>query len=306
MDDPSHDHQRRHRRLPRRPLRRRSDAVASVVGTILAVLVLTTLLSIAMGVWVPAMMKSREAAHNQDAFRDLLALKAAIDDQVARATPGDERSTPVTMGFADVPIFVAETKGTVAVDPVGGAVSIAEKNLSVSRAGSSRVVFRSQNSFYLQQAIIYEAGGLLVYQDQGQLVRAAPPVSLLNDSGVKTLTVTLLYLLAENQSQGGSLTVDIRTTLIDTSTESYNWSGGLGGRNIYLNITTQYKDAWLAYYNQSLARAGLDPGITDPGDDIQGDYDYEELAGGTGVSIQFSNIHFLSVTRAIVKLDMKA
>src|SRR5881409_2021232 len=68
-----------------RDIRRDEEGVASTVGTIMALLVFLTFLSLIVNQYVPVWMKDSEAAHMNTALGNFGSLKGAIDLQVLAA-----------------------------------------------------------------------------------------------------------------------------------------------------------------------------------------------------------------------------
>ncbi|MFA5895786.1 MAG: hypothetical protein WC985_02645, partial [Thermoplasmata archaeon] len=101
-----------------RRLRRDERGVASTVGTIMALLVFLTFLSLIVNQYVPVWMKDSEAAHINGAIGQFGGIKGAIDLQVLGAQMAQNSgsvfipttsSTAVTLGVDGVPIFSAPT-----------------------------------------------------------------------------------------------------------------------------------------------------------------------------------------------------
>ena len=113
------------RRLPR-PLHRDESGVASTVGTIMALLVFLTFLSLIVNQYVPVWMKDSEAAHMSGAFGQFGNLKSAIDFQVLAAMAAAQTGTryvpvtafaPITLGVDGVPVFAGPTTGDLTLYP---------------------------------------------------------------------------------------------------------------------------------------------------------------------------------------------
>src|SRR5436309_5126837 len=104
-----------------RELRSDERGVASTVGTIMALLVFLTFLSLIVNQYVPVWMKDSEAAHMNTALGNFGSLKGAIDLQVLAAQAAKisgthyipvTSSSAVSLGVDGVPIFAASTLGT--------------------------------------------------------------------------------------------------------------------------------------------------------------------------------------------------
>src|SRR6266571_1814844 len=104
-----------------RELRSDERGVASTVGTIMALLVFLTFLSLIVNQYVPVWMKDSEAAHMNTALGNFGSLKGAIDLQVLAAQAARNAgafyipttaSAAIGLGVDGVPIFAAPTIGT--------------------------------------------------------------------------------------------------------------------------------------------------------------------------------------------------
>ena len=103
-----------------RSLQRDESGVASTVGTIMALLVFLTFLSLIVNQYVPVWMKEAEAAHMSSAFGQMAALKGNVDLQILSATTAENAGlpyipvttfAPVTLGVDGIPIFTSPTIG---------------------------------------------------------------------------------------------------------------------------------------------------------------------------------------------------
>src|SRR3989449_9199536 len=113
----------------------RSDerAVASTVGTIMALLVFLTFLSVIVNQYVPIWMKDSEASHMNLALGQFGGIKGDIDLQMLAAQASADAGTfhiPVTtatavnLGVDGVPIFSSPPPGTLQLTPEAGAFTL--------------------------------------------------------------------------------------------------------------------------------------------------------------------------------------
>src|SRR2546425_500812 len=112
-----------------RDIRRDEEGVASTVGTIMALLVFLTFLSLIVNQYVPVWMKDSEASHMNGALGQFGGIKGAIDLQILAAQAAQisgthyipvTASSAVSLGVDGVPIFAASTLGTLQSFPDGG------------------------------------------------------------------------------------------------------------------------------------------------------------------------------------------
>ena len=112
-----------------RYIREDESGVASTVGTIMALLVFLTFISLIVNQYVPVWMKDSEASHMGGAFGQFGTFKGAIDLQMLAAQMARDVSvdyipvssfTPVTLGVDGIPIFTSPTVGVLTSIPDQG------------------------------------------------------------------------------------------------------------------------------------------------------------------------------------------
>jgi len=116
-----------------RDIRRDEEGVASTVGTIMALLVFLTFLSLIVNQYVPVWMKDSEASHMNGALGQFGGIKGSIDLQVLAAQAAQiagahyipvTASSAVSIGVDGVPIFAASTLGTIQSFPDAGPFTV--------------------------------------------------------------------------------------------------------------------------------------------------------------------------------------
>src|SRR2546421_6793076 len=114
----------------------RSDerAVASTIGTVMALLVFLTFLSVIVNQYVPIWMRDSEASHMNAVLGQFGGVKGDIDLQMLAAQASADAGTfhiPVTTGTAiklgvdGGPIFSSPTPATLELSPDAGGVTVA-------------------------------------------------------------------------------------------------------------------------------------------------------------------------------------
>ena len=110
-------------------LRVDESGVASTVGTIMALLVFLTFLSLIVNQYVPVWMKDTEASHMSGAFGQFGTFKGSVDLQMLAALMAQNAGvhyipittfSPVTLGVDGVPIFSSPTQGELSVNQASG------------------------------------------------------------------------------------------------------------------------------------------------------------------------------------------
>ena len=257
----------------RRSVKWDDEGVASTVGTIMALLVFLTFMSLIVDQYVPVWMKDAESAHMNEAFGQFGDLKSDVDNkaiacQIAKIAGQScmrvTTFTPITLGVDGVPLFSSPTAGELQMNPWEGNVSVefSYQAGNYSYPGDSYsgglIDLHVYNRYFVQQRIIYENGAVLVYQVDGQLVGIAPHFIVDNMTQYIVISMSLVTLFGSGGTTGVS-TEGVHSTLVNAEYERFqNLTTDF---NITLN--TDYGKAWFHFYNDTLFEAFGYPAILD-------------------------------------------
>jgi hypothetical protein len=257
----------------RRSVKWDDEGVASTVGTIMALLVFLTFMSLIVDQYVPVWMKDAESAHTNEAFGQFGTMKNSIDNQVLSCQVARFAGetcmrvttfSPIRLGLDGVPLFSSPTAGELQMKPWEGNVTVAFSyqagnfSIVVNETSSGLIDLHMYNRYFVQQRIIYENGAVLVYQLDGQFVGVSPHFIIDNRSEYIEISLSQITLFGSGSSSGVS-TEGAQTRLINTESERYtNLSTDF---NITLN--TNYEVAWYNFYNDTLFEAFSNPKILD-------------------------------------------
>ena len=257
-----------------RRLRRDERGVASTVGTIMALLVFLTFLSLIVNQYVPVWMKDSEAAHVSSAIGQFGSIKGAVDLQIMEAIIAQNptsnvifvptpTSTAVTLGLDGFPIFSAPTSGTLTLSPTAGAWNVSFtytiNNVPIRfvQNASGALDLNAQNRYYIPQEVVYENGAVIRSQQDGQVVRAPNVFSATNAGGKLALSFELVTLYGQG-SLTGTTTEVVITKVFGANQQTY---GGITGNtvqaitsHIKIRHTSLYGQAWFNFLNGSLAQ----------------------------------------------------
>ncbi|TLZ51590.1 MAG: hypothetical protein E6K18_04600 [Methanobacteriota archaeon] len=253
-------------RLPRR-LRSDREGVASTVGTLMALLVFLTFLSVIVNQWVPVWSKDSEAAHMNVALGQMAGMKGSIDlqDLAAQASGSDyvpvTAASAVTLGMDGVPLFGSPTLGTVASDPDAGPFTVtfdyfihtpsgSDIRTRVRELSNGTVVLNVKNRYFPQQVIAYENGAVIRSQQDGQVVRAPPTFLVTESNNSMKIRMDLISLYGRSAVSGTSTEV-VNTRLFATDLQTYDRFPA--NAVIWANHTSAYGLAWYQFLNSTLA-----------------------------------------------------
>jgi hypothetical protein len=269
-----------------RYLMKDKEGVASVVGTIMALLIFLTFMSIFVSTYIPIWMKDNERSHMNTVLSEYGDLKGKVDNLVAYTSTiqmyqsmvtGSIISTQSTkmyqsfdLGAQGVPIFASQTGGLLTFEPknmtdTGMRIEFKEVGRTTNTTfptdpnekSGGKLSFYGPNRYYVEQWIAYENGGIVIKQAEGQTFRAAPTISLdWNKGGFINMTVTQIDMIGVNQSIYGlgNVGVNMNVEAVDLPT---NYYVDHNARDMYINLTSEYGIAYYEYFNASCAAEGL-------------------------------------------------
>jgi hypothetical protein len=139
------------------------------------------------------------------------------------------------------------------------------------------------NRYFVPQTLVYENGGIIRFQNDGQAMVAEPRFSVANNSGASTYsyTVSLTHVwLFGTGSASGTGFEGINSRLIGMDAQSYDNIN----TSIYLNLSTEYGRAWFNFYNNTLLDS-YDPGNVD-------------FSSGGGVTTAETSFYLITLTEA--------
>ncbi|HEX9340191.1 MAG TPA: hypothetical protein VF992_03335 [Thermoplasmata archaeon] len=250
-----------------RELRSDERGVASTVGTIMALLVFLTFLSLIVNQYVPVWMKDSEASHMNNALGQFGTVKGSIDLQTLAAQSARNAGTfyiPTTassavgLGVDGVPIFAAPTLGMLQSSPDSGAFTVQFNyvirgvSTPVREQSNGTIDLDVANRYYVPQRIAYENGAVIRYQNDGQVIRAQPTFAVVKTNTSLDISFGLVSLYGAGSITGTSTEV-VNTQVFSFDRQDY--SGFASNAVVWINHTSRYGLAWYAFLNQTLADA---------------------------------------------------
>lgn len=285
-------------RMIRRELRRDERGVASTVGTIMALLVFLTFLSLIVNQYVPVWMKDSEASHMDGAVGQFADLKGAIDFQALGAIMAQNAgaifvpstaSTAVTLGVDGVPIFSSPSSGALTSSPGTGTWNVTFSYLigngqsDVSSSSSGQIDLNVANRYYPSGVIAYDNGAVIRSQSDGQVLVAAPIFQATPASGKLGLDFELVNLYGSGSASGTSTQI-VSTNVFGVNQQTYR------DVNSAVVITHQspFALAWFNYFNATLASGlkGANPS-------------YSSSGGGTAITV--SSVYYTLFVNTVLK-----
>jgi hypothetical protein len=247
-----------------RRLRKDEEGVASTVGTIMALLVFLTFLSLIVNQYVPVWMKDSESAHMNGVLGQFGNMKGSVDLQVLGAQIAQDAGThyipittasAVTLGVDGVPIFSAPTVGEMTLNPNAAPWTVAffydirGVSTRVDEFSSGTMELNVGNRYFVPQRIAYENGGVIRSQADGQVVRAPPTFEAVPLNSTLDVSFQLITLYGSGSVSGTSTEV-VNTKLFGLDRQDYTDIRS----TIWINHTSSYGVAWYQFFNGTLAK----------------------------------------------------
>ena len=252
-----------------RCIRRDEDGVASVIGTIMALLIFLTFMSMFVNTYIPIWMKENERLHMNEVQNQMGEVKGKIDNLIVNAqvtgTSMVNTYEPLSMGADGIPLFASPTAGAVILKPTGttttGIQAIFNSTANgitakVDETGGGKLEFYAPNRYYVGQWLAYENGALIVKQDAGEAMKATPSLEITRSGGVFNIVFTQIDLLGTNSTMAGTGVAGVNINLIYLDTQKYTVPNNLVGQNTtVLKINTVYNTAFVDFMNKTMKSA---------------------------------------------------
>jgi hypothetical protein len=244
-----------------RNLKNSDSAVVGIVVTVLLIGLAMVIMVMLNTIYVPQWLESSEAGHMEDVAKQFTQLKYALDIQ---STVNDSTAftTSVTLGNKEIPIF---NKGRTydTLDIINDAITI-----DFTPGGSytsDPLIFSSGNSYFVDQSYIYEAGAIIISQDEKNMVYGNPTIVLTdiiidNSTGTpRNKGANITFYIVEIDGLSGKTNVrgygtyPIYTQAIGTSHDTFihNLTS--------ITITTNYPNAWKTILEQAIEKKWFGP-----------------------------------------------
>jgi hypothetical protein len=298
-------------------LRRDEEGVASTVGTIMALLVFMTFLSMFTNSYIPVWMQDNERAHMSQAINQFGDLKGKIDNLIVTAQVTGSTSihmySPIPLGAAGIPVFASPTAGLLTYSPQGMGdsgvkvcfnYSLEGSKTSVSESGGGMVELYAPNRYYVQQWVAYENGAMIVKQQDGQIIRAYPSLEVEKIGSAINIKFTQIDFIGTNASVGGTGTVGLNLNLVYIDSQDYA-VGYLTDKYVNITLTTRYWTAWQQYLGDLCSKAGL---ILGDYSLSSGDYSIRDLPVNDNVhtvTLKIVNAGMMTYNRAFVNVGVQ-
>ena len=273
----------------RKNIKNADDAIVGVVSTFLIVGLVVAVVSVVQTVYIPNWMEQQEAEHMEDVGNQFAQLKYAIEEHLVTKQKDIPISTSITLGSKELP-FLLSSRAFGSVTILSNQCTITVTNRSNTTLFSSSVggiKYSSANAYFLNQDYIYEAGAVILHQDQGNTMAIKPRFLVTNEEEVSiSFTITNISTVGGKSSIAGYGTYPVQTEF-----SAYNDTIPIMQNVSTITIGTEYQNAWHRFLNGTLRNQGLN---------YHGyGTDYTILLNESGVTVEFaeSTAVVLDITR---------
>lgn len=246
-----------------RRLRRKVDedeeGVATTVGTIMALLIFLSILSLITQQYVPVWMEDNEAYHMDEVKGQFTDIKGGIDSLVINDFTGYPRYSSVNLGTEGIPMFSGASPGRLSFNPRWNDThpnrgmflnfNDTESNEWVTLKSSGNLSYHAINREFEDQTLVYEHGAIILEQSDGEIMRARPHISAEEvNPGEYEVSVTLFHLIGTSRELGGTSQVGVTTELVSTFSNTYS-----DVENLTWNLKTSYSGVWQRFIDSETA-----------------------------------------------------
>jgi hypothetical protein len=272
--------------------RRKDDAVASSIGTMLAILVMLTILTIFTTSWAPEWTKGKEAEHMRTVESQMSIMKATIDSLSLSGNTHAVVSSPITLGSQGVPMFSSPATGTISLRSSASdsynTFNVTNSTGRYQRVAYGSIVYESHNTEFINQEFYYECGAIIVSQTGGYVVNVGPSIIIQNVSGEIEISFILVSIYSDGNSYTSEGTVGVQFRLVNEKIATTDtWPSK---ETIYVTVTSPAYEAWYDYFGRLVPKSGVG----------SGDYDISVDASKETVSVEFRSVTQVSTDYVIV------
>jgi len=227
--------------------RRDHEAVASVIGTIFALMIFMSLLTLLVTAFVPAWEKSNEQDFLNTAIFQMSQVKSA---NLELRSTGDALYVPFNMAPDRVPLFGKNYLGS--LEYRSGGEGASSMNISFNSGGlalhtnSTGTLAYTLLNAYSSRTVVYEHGGVVLTNiddtERNSVFKSTPSISFTtNANGTIDLQVTQIDFVGSNDAYTSAGTVGLTMTLTETrSQQEHMVSGG----NLSIQWVSTEAGAW--------------------------------------------------------------
>ena len=294
------------------------EGVSAVIGTVMALMVFMFLFGMIQNQYVPIAMKDREANHMVVVESQFSQLKYGIDSLILNNGVNYSMYTPMTLGSEGMPVFASQTPGylglmpnheyfnvTYTLNKTTDSGGIETTHIYSNTSGMLRLYV--PNRYYVPQMYAYTSGAIILYQQNGAVMKADPNIRILNESGDLSVFMNTVRIVGTEIIKGGTDTEGVHSSLLYTyKAQSIANTTDFYDSTLKIQIDTIFWDAWMDWMNSTAASAGLHYGqdytMSRSSAPINGNAYPSEYT----VTIVLKNVKILNLSRSLVDMRLES
>lgn len=239
-----------------------NEGVVGIVVTVLLIGLIVAVMVMVNNVYVPNWVEQQESSHMGDVAYEFKQLKFALDIQTI-VNDTTAISTPITLGSREIPVFdTGRTFGSLMIVPSDCIFTI---NYTVNSTAlqhfiiTDTIKYSSGNSYYVDQNYMYQAGALILSQDDADVLIGKPSIFVKKPVDRKNITMNFVDIagIEGKTTAGGYGTYGIYTQVSDPDL-SYTHLTNVSE----ITIETAYPNAWNTTIQRSFLQQGLNINYT--------------------------------------------
>ncbi len=246
---------------------KKEEGIASTVGTIFALMIFTSLLSMFMMQVVPVQMKGNEAQHDLKVVSQFSYMRSMADLLTLTRNTNYTAYVPIKLGAEGVTLFASPTYGQLSLFPgdVNSSFLLSihfldkfGNRIYANSSGSLQIFL--PNRYYVAEAISYENGAIIRYNlDANNASFVIEPNIKFQYSdalGGLVISAVLHVIYGLPKSVTGVETRNIGLTYVGSSSATFEPSNDVNitvrSNYSYGNLNLNFTQAWINYLNESV------------------------------------------------------
>ena len=255
---------------------RKEDGIASTVGTIFALMIFTSLLSMFMMQVVPVQMKGNEAQHDLKVVSQFSYMRSMMDLLTLTKNSNYTTYVPIKLGAEGITLFASPTYGQLSVFPATNNSSFQlslnfidfyGNKIYANSSGSIQILL--PNRYYVAEMISYENGAVIRYNIDAKnasfVMEPNIKFQYSESEGGIIISAVLQVIYGLPKSVTGMETRNLGITYVGSSSSSYIPKNQVNitvrSNYTYGHLVLNFTKSWLDYLNRSITAAIL--GIPD-------------------------------------------
>ncbi len=282
---------------------RDEEAVSVIVAAIMLMAVGLMLVGNFYANYAPILGREDEMVHMYRVHNQFVGVRNSISTLIEAQDTEIELLVGVRMGTAGRAYQgIGRAYGYLTLDPQRSSVQFnASYPVENVDATKGNLVFESKNMYFPNQYVVYENGGVIVAQRETSSFISDPDFEATFEGGYINVTFSSMTLTGDLSTVGGSGSRVVKMRLVTGSTEENYWTGN--GKTLEINITTDYRHAWIDYFSQTLVISGFTQLAAGTRPVNQGEFSITST--GYGLWLQIARVNNYDNMKGVIDINLE-